>query len=46
MVLLLQPLRFGLPIAPAEPTSNSQCEERNFWMTQPMYAKMEGFEDD
>jgi hypothetical protein len=29
MVLQLQPLRFGLQIAPAEPMSNSQCEERN-----------------
>jgi hypothetical protein len=27
MVLRLQPLRFGLPIAPAEPMSNSQQPE-------------------
>jgi len=29
MMLRLQPLRFGLPIAPTEPMANSQCEERN-----------------
>jgi hypothetical protein len=40
MVLQLQPLCFGLQIAPAEPMSNSQCEERDF--SSPMGYNMAG----